>query len=180
MKRAMIAGMMTCLVLAACGRSGGESRPGTGAGELPWAPHLRALDEALVQRKVLAAEQAWYGAYTAALGSRGWEGMLAAGDAALRIGRVAGLRKPYEARARETYLSALFRARAQRSVEGVLRVAEAFSMLGDREVVDQCLVIAGRVVAQIHEKESRERAATLVERFTVRLRGLQSAEAGLF
>ena len=106
--------------------------------------------------------------------------MLAAGDAALRIGKVARLRKHYEAKARETYLSALFRARAQRSVEGVLRVAEAFSMLGDREVVDQCLVIAGRVAAQLHQPEDRERAAALVEQFSARLRGVQSAEGGLF
>ena len=49
------------------------------------------------------------------------------------------------AKGRQTYLTALFRARSEGSVEGVLRTAERFAELGDRGVVEQWIrVAAGR------------------------------------
>jgi hypothetical protein len=45
--------------------------------------------------------------------------------------------------ARRAYLTALFRARGERSLPGVLGAAEGFNRLGDRDVVEQALRIAG-------------------------------------
>ena len=44
--------------------------------------------------------------------------------------------------ARRAYLTALFRARGERSVFGVLSAAGGFKALGDREVVERALAMA--------------------------------------
>jgi hypothetical protein len=49
--------------------------------------------------------------------------------------------RPIE-RARAEALSALFRARARGSVEGVVGACETFAALGDREVVTACVRVA--------------------------------------
>ena len=51
----------------------------------PWAFPIRTMDSALTAGDLSAAERAWHEAYVAALGARRWEGMLAVGDAALRL-----------------------------------------------------------------------------------------------
>lgn len=102
----------------------------------PWSAHLRAVDVALEREDIPAAVEAWQSAYGAALGSRRWEGFADAADAWLRIARAGG-RADGVPRARELYLTALFRARDAGSREGVLRAAAAFDALGDREVVTQ-------------------------------------------
>jgi hypothetical protein len=62
--------------------------------------------------------------------------MLAVGDARLRIDQSTGPGNTAVAKAREAYLAALFRARQEGSLEGVIRAAEAFDALGDVEVAD--------------------------------------------
>jgi hypothetical protein len=114
--------------------------------EAPWEAPVRALDAALERGDTNAANRAWHEGYGAALASGRWEGFLAVGDAVRRLSDAAGTRAAGETRARSLYLTALFRARNQSSVDGVLRAAEAFDGLGDREVVEQCLYIA-RVLA---------------------------------
>jgi hypothetical protein len=47
-----------------------------------------------------------------------------------------------KASARANYLFALFLARDQRSLDGVLQAADAFSRLGDASVVRHALVVA--------------------------------------
>lgn len=111
-------------------------------GEAPWVPYLHRLDEAVASGNVSAGERALHEAYTAALGSRRWEGMIEVGHAYLRIGDASGSRRAAAAKARQSYLTGLFRARQQGSVDGVLLAAEGFHDLGDREVVLQCLRIA--------------------------------------
>lgn len=59
----------------------------------------------------------------------------------LRIGDDARARGDAGA-ARRAYLTALFRARGERSLLGVLSVAEGFKALGDREVVEHALGMA--------------------------------------
>ena len=126
-----------------------------------WATHLEAVDAALAQRDVTAAERAWREAYTAALRTRASRPLADVGDAALRIGEIAGQRRGYVSRARELYMAALTRARADRSAQGVLRAAESFQALGDREVVEQCLIIAeGLGVTTDNEAMGRLRATT--------------------
>jgi hypothetical protein len=147
-------------------RSEQNGRGGREAADSPWTAHIRRLDEALAQRNVGAAEQAWHEAYGAALRSRHWEGMLAVGDATLRIGEVVGSRQAPTAKARRLYLAALFRARDQGSLEGVLRTAEAFAALGDREVVYQGIRIAEGLTAQRSDEDARARLRALAERMT--------------
>lgn len=106
--------------------------------------HLRQVDAALGEGDVPGALRAWHLAYQGALGSRQWSPMIATGDAWLRIGAAGGGDDP-RPRARRQYLRALFRAREQGSLDGVLQAAAAFASLGDREVVEQCLRIAERV-----------------------------------
>jgi hypothetical protein len=142
----------------------------TGAGELdeaPWTASLRRVDSALAQRNVSVAELEWHRAYVHALRSRRWEGLVEVGNAYLRIADLANGRKLAAGRARRLYLDALFRARQQGSLDGVLRTADAFSALGDREVVAQCLHVAERVAQRTDDPRARER----VEAFRARWRG---------
>jgi len=92
------------------------------------------VDSALSRGDVSGAVAAWHSAYVSALSSRRWERLIEAGDAWLRIERVSGAPAMGAAKARELYLSALFRARQDGSAEGVRRAAAAFDALGDHEV----------------------------------------------
>ena len=98
-----------------------------------WAARIAEMDRGLARGEMTAATVAWREAYVAAHVSRGWPGMLAVGDAALRAGRAAGTPEVFEPRARRAYLTALLRARRQVSRDGVLAAAEAFGRLGDRD-----------------------------------------------
>jgi hypothetical protein len=68
--------------------------------------------------------------------SRGstWQLLMKVGDDARARGDVPG--------ARRAYLSALFRARGEHALAGVLSAAEGFESLGDRPVVEQALRVA--------------------------------------
>ena len=133
------------------------------AGE-PTSPASALMDEALARGDIGAAERHWHDAYRVALGSRRWEGMIEVGDGARRIGEVTGARATANTRARQAYLTALLRARQQKSLDGVLRTAEAFSGLGDRQVVAQCLRIAEHLAAEARDAQARERVSALSER----------------
>jgi hypothetical protein len=145
------------------------------AAAFAWVVHLRKVEDALARKDVSAAVRAWHDGYVTALGARRWEGLLEVADAHLRIGEVSGSRKASEPKARELYLAALFRARAQGSLEGVLRAAEAFARFGDREVVSRCLSIAERLAARSNEPGARE----LVSAFRVGLETRFVGGAGL-
>lgn len=134
------------------------------ADEAPWLPHLRKVEDALAEKQVSAAQQAWRDAYGEAFRSRRWEGLLEVGDAYLRIGEVAKTRKTAEATARRIYLAALFRARQQGLPEGVLRIAEAFVALGDREVVEQSLRVAELLA--VHDSRAQADVRAFRERWT--------------
>jgi hypothetical protein len=128
--------------------------------EGPWTPHMRALDDALETHDLIGAVGAWYRLHATALENRSWEGLLITGQAALRLAELPSISRAFTTKARQAYLSALFRARDERSVDGVLRAAWAFAELGDREVVDGALRIAGQVAAQTgHGAGERVQAA---------------------
>ena len=112
-----------------------------------WKAHVVAIDHALAQHDVSAAVGAWHDAYGAALASRGWEGMIAVGDAFLRIGAEAGTPKGSRPNARQAYLNALTRAHRDGSPDGMRRAAEAFAALGDHAVATQCLRVADELAA---------------------------------
>ncbi|HKW95480.1 MAG TPA: hypothetical protein VJX92_26575 [Methylomirabilota bacterium] len=108
------------------------------------------------------AVRALHDAYGAALQSRHWQAMIAVGDAFMVVGRAPGNAAGAHIEARQAYLTALIRARRVHSVEGVLRTAEAFRRLGQRDAVDQCLHIAGLLAAgdeaaQQRVRDSRQR-----------------------
>jgi hypothetical protein len=93
--------------------------------------------------------------------------MLDAGDFAVRIGDTGGLRGPAAARARGSYLTALFRARRDGSIDGVLRAAEAFAAVGDTDIADQALRVAERLIAN-GDAAARERYRQTAERLRAR------------
>jgi hypothetical protein len=127
----------------------------------PWARHLAVMDAALAAGNVTAAHAAWLEAYGAALGSRRWDGFADAGDAALRLGRASGAPEAGVPRARDLYLSALFRARDTGSLDGVLRVAAAFGSLGDRDVTAEAIRMADRLAARGATPDQRARLAAV-------------------
>ena len=129
-----------------------------------WAAHLRVVETELARGHVDVAVRVWHDAHGAALESRSWEGMIAVGDAFMRIGHAAGTPGGARMNARDAYVTALIRARRNRSVDGALRSAEAFRGLGDRAIVEQCLHIAAQLAAgddhaQQRVREARERWA---------------------
>jgi len=160
----VIATAILFIVLAVLEVMAGHATAFGGGPAAPWMIHLRQVDDALAKRDVGAAERAWRDAYAAAVASRRWEGMIEVGNVARRIGEVTGDRATADARARRVYLPALFQARQQKSLDGVLRTAEAFSSLGDRLVVVQCLRIAEHLAAEARDAEARERVSALTER----------------
>ena len=116
--------------------------PSVEAAGTDWAAEIQAMDAALARGDATTAQAAWREAYAAAHTGRGWPGMVAVGDAAIRLGRATGTVAVAESRARRVYLTALFRARRHDSLDGVLAAGEAFGRLGDHEVVKQALAMA--------------------------------------
>src|SRR6266403_3431079 len=113
----------------------------------PWTAHIQAMDQALSENDPGESVRAWRQAYSSALSHPGWLGLLTVADASLRLGAFPGLARDAAARARETYWIAFFRARQQRSLNGVLHAAEAFGVLGDRSTVEQCMRVAEGIAA---------------------------------
>lgn len=141
----------------------------------PWATHLDAMDVGIAANNASAAVLAWRNAYAAALDQPGWRGLVEVAGAALRIGTIPGFRKAAESRARESYWTALFRARRQGSLNGVLDTAEAFGALGDRVMVEQCIRIAERLAVLAGDSDAADRvrvlAADLAHRYVEVERG---------
>jgi hypothetical protein len=134
----------------------------------PWTGHLQAMNQALTDGDPSDSVRAWRQAYSAALSHPGWLGLLIVAASSLRLAAFAGLARSAAARARETYWIAFFRARQQRSLDGVLHAAEAFAQLGDRTTVEQCLCVARGLAARAGDSAEAERvrlsAVRLVER----------------
>jgi hypothetical protein len=108
----------------------------------PWTDHIQAMNQALTERDPGDSFRAWRQAYSAALSHPGWLGLLVVAMASLRLATFPGLARNADERAREAYWLAFFRARQQRSLDGVLHAAEAFAELGDRTTAEQCLRVA--------------------------------------
>ena len=83
----------------------------------------------------------------------GWERALQIGDEARARGDASS--------ARRAYLSALFRARGERSLPGVLGAAERFTALGDREVVGHVLSMASSLGIADADAETQRRLEAL-------------------
>src|SRR5262245_34322281 len=104
----------------------------------PWTAHIEAMDEALAANDTDECIRAWRLAYSAALSHPGWLGLFTVATALRRVGTSASLARSAAALIRETYWIAFYRARQQRSLNGVLATAEAFAMLGDHDSAERC------------------------------------------
>jgi hypothetical protein len=120
----------------------------------PWTPAIERVDSALARKEYSAALRAANDAYTLALGTTRWDGMVCAGDLYRRIGEATGLRRSFESKAREAYQKAFFRARQQASVEGILRVTEGYHALGDTQMVGLGIRVAERLAARDPEAQA--------------------------
>ena len=136
--------------------------------QIAWKARLQRVDDALARNDLAGAEMLWREAYAAALKSRHWEGMMAVGDVYRRLGERAGFHETSDAKARETYLAALFRARSQGSLEGVLRAAQGFADLGDHGIVEQCIRVARSVAARSRDPRAEDRVRIFAERWAAR------------
>ena len=112
------------------------------------ADDLARLDHALVRGDIRGASRAWQDAYRAAVAARQWAALIAVGDGAIRIGAVDGDAVEARRRARRAYLRALFIARQQHALPGVLVTVDAFTRLGDVEVAERALDVAEEMVAR--------------------------------
>jgi hypothetical protein len=122
-----------------------------------WNADLRDLGEALAVGDRSQALRVWNAAWTDAVGSRRWEPLIAVGDAALHVGKVTGAQAEARVSARRAYRMALLRARANGSVEGVMRAADAFASLGDRDVTAVALQIARQLAVSSADRDLRAR-----------------------
>src|SRR5262244_1363208 len=130
----------------------------------PWTAQIQAMDQAVAEDAPGESVRAWRQAYSAALSHPGWLGLLAVAAASLRLGVFPGLARGAVARARETYWIAFFRARQQRSLNGVLHAAEAFGRLGDRSTVEQCMRVAEGLATLSGDAEELERVRVIASR----------------
>jgi hypothetical protein len=139
--------------------------PGAASGWAgPWRDHLAAMDEALDRQDLLGAGRAWREAHLAAQGSWRWDGLVEVADGCLRLARASSNGRGLVPEARGLYLTALFRARQQRSVEGMLRAAEGFNRLEDHEATSQALRLAESLAAESGDARDRALVRGLAER----------------
>jgi hypothetical protein len=115
----------------------------SGAADTPEQERLARVDAAIAANDASRAIYEWREAYGAALRSRRWEALVAVGDAGTRLEALLGATGRYRPEARQAYMAALLRARAQGSTAGMRRVAEAFAALGD-----EAAAIHARIMAQ--------------------------------
>jgi hypothetical protein len=141
--RHAIIALLTVVACTCLGVLSGVTRDD--AFERQWQVAIESIDEALRLGDTAGAAARWREAYGMAIRSGGWSQLADVGDAALRIGDAPALQPSAAGAARQSYLTALYRARAQRSAEGIGRVCEAFLLLGDRDVAERC----SRLVAQL-------------------------------
>ena len=138
------------------------------AADTPAYVHYQRAEEALAAGDVVRAMRHWRDGHAAAMASRRWEGLVEAGDLYRRIGARGGFHTDAVVRARDCYLTALLRARGERSLDGVLRATDAFVDLGDDAIVEQGLQIARHVAAADPDPHARERVQRLTARWAAR------------
>ena len=110
-----------------------------------WVQRIALVDEALGRSELSRAIYEWREAYGAALGSRRSEGLIAVGDRAVRIAELTRGSGYFLTEARSVYMHAALRARAERSRDTILGIAELFEKLGDTERAGQVRRIAASV-----------------------------------
>src|SRR5262249_28029687 len=82
-----------------------------------WQQRIERIDEAVILGDTKGAVAIWREAYAAAMRSGHWRDLMAVGDAAIGIGDVAEFAETAAGAARKSYLTALYRAQAQRATD---------------------------------------------------------------
>ena len=136
-------------------------RAGAEATTPAWRAQVAVVDDTLARGDISAAVRAWHDAYGAAMGSREWIAMMEVGDAFRRIGEAAHTGDGAKPNSRRAYAVGLARARHAQSVAGVLRAAQSFAALGDREVATTALEIADRLARAQADEAARARVQVL-------------------
>jgi len=134
-----------------------------------WRQRLDRIGEAVTLGDTRTAVAVWREGYAAAMQRGQWRDLIDIGDAALRIGDIADFAETAAGAARRSYLTALYRAQSQGSLDGILQVAEGFAGLGDTAALQNCIVIARRVADG--DPEAQSRVVSFAERFTVATAG---------
>jgi len=107
-----------------------------------WVQRIARVDAAVERSDMSQAIYQWREAYGAAERHSRSDGLIAVAQRALRIGELAGRSGYFLHEAKDIYVHAALRARAERSAETILGIAEAFDKLGDAERAGQVRRIA--------------------------------------
>ena len=107
-----------------------------------WVGRIALVDEALGRSDRSRAIYEWREAYGAAVRSGRSDGLIAVGDRAIRIAKLTGGSGYFLTEAKYVYVHAALRARAERSRDTILGIAELFEKLGDTERAEQVRRIA--------------------------------------
>jgi hypothetical protein len=143
---AVVLGVIGILGLSAGGRSALARVVFVQPASTPaWVQRIALVDEALERADLSRAVYEWREAYGAALRSRRSEALIAVGDRAVRLAELGGGSGYFLTEARHLYVHAALRARAERSRDTILGIAELFDKLGDTERAGQVRRIAGSV-----------------------------------
>lgn len=110
-----------------------------------WAQRIARVDEALGRSDLGRAIDEWREARGATLANGGSEGLIAVGDRGISIAERTRGSAYFLTEAKNVYVRAAFRARAERSRETILGIAERFERLGDTERAGQVRHIAASV-----------------------------------
>jgi hypothetical protein len=101
-----------------------------------------SIEAALDRGDVVTAVRATEAAHRRAARERSWQSLIEVGNAYSRIADRAEAPEAATKKALDSYQAALNSARRAKSLDGVLRAAEAFGQLGDTENVELSLHIA--------------------------------------
>ncbi len=101
-----------------------------------WTQRIALVDAALERSDLSRAIYEWREAYGAAVRSGRSEGLIAVGDRATRLAEISAGSGYFRKEARHIYMHAAHRARAERSRDTILRIADAFDRLGDTQRAD--------------------------------------------
>jgi len=134
-----------------------------------WVPLMAKMYGALSRGDLVNARRAWSGAEVAAVASLTWEALVEVGNATRRIGDAAGARGVTTPWARRSYLTAFFRAQRQGSLDGMLRSAEGFAVLGDRDLARKCLRGAEQLSRETRDSQALERVRSYERRIAAQL-----------
>jgi hypothetical protein len=163
-----VASMIALMVLVVAVADACAGHAFAAESQVDWRAQLVKVDAAAHTNDAARAVLLWREAYAAALKSRHWEGLIAVGDAYRGLGDLGGFGEAAVAKAHEIYLAALFRARQEASLDGVLRAAEAFAEIGDAEVVEQCLKAARTLAEQTRDARAEQRVHAFAEGWAAR------------